>query len=361
MAASRTAHVIRRRGAFDIGSGSTKLQVSDCEVSVASPDGGFNVHPAKICNELFGLECPVPFGADWMRSENGLLSEAMQQRGLSVLSDLKAKATELGVQEFSAIATEVFRKASNGDAYLNRVRMLGIPVTILTQPLEAELAYKTVHTKASEEDPSVTSVWDSGGASFQITTLDRSDDTDQYKAYMGSLGTGITTGLLIKEIRGRELVLGVSPNPVTADEVTQFSALLTSKLPAVVPDWLKDQPVVACSFGSNSIFKVCCSVLSMNRPDEESLRPPLTSFTLADAERAVSLCIDKQDSELERYTAFPNSDGPFVIIPKLVLLVAVMRHTGIKKVISVPCVGSCGGLLSDNRFWPVAVVDSVGI
>lgn len=149
------------RAAFDIGSGSTKLQCSNCEVFL---DATGSVIKTNILDELYGIEIPVQFGADFKCSSDGKLSEDIQLKGISIFSDLLSKARALGAVEFHAIATEVFRKAANGSTYLDKLRALGVPVTILTQEMEAELGFGSVQAVLMLSAlPPALCVWDSGG------------------------------------------------------------------------------------------------------------------------------------------------------------------------------------------------------
>lgn len=149
------------RAAFDIGSGSTKLQCSNCEVFVDT--NGF-VAETRLLEELYGVEIPVQFGADFKCSSDGMLSESIQLMGLSIFYDLLLKARALGATEFHAIATEVFRKAANGGTYLDKIRALGVPVSILTQEKEAELGFGSVQAVLIRNAlPPAPCVWDSGG------------------------------------------------------------------------------------------------------------------------------------------------------------------------------------------------------
>lgn len=157
-----------RRAAFDIGSGSTKLQCSDCELTVNTVSG--EVLNTRIVTSLYGIERPVQFGADFKCSSDGRLSERIQQEGLIVFKELRDKAEALGAEEFHAIATEVFRKAANGPAYLELIRALGVNVTILTQEMEAELGFGSVQAElAFNASPAAECVWDSGGK-LSVTT-----------------------------------------------------------------------------------------------------------------------------------------------------------------------------------------------
>lgn len=152
-----------RRAAFDIGSGSTKIQCSDCEV-VSDLECTHSVR-YRIVHTLYGIEKPVQFGADLMRSAHGALSEDITDSGFKVFCELKQEADRLGATQFSAIATEVFRRAANGQAYLDRIRSLGVSVSILSQELEAELGYQSVQCELRENETAEAAdcVWDSGG------------------------------------------------------------------------------------------------------------------------------------------------------------------------------------------------------
>ena len=345
------------RASFDIGSSSTKMQC--CEYS---RNGGINT--------LSGQERPVPFGANYLKSSDGSLSESIQLSGLAVLQELKAEAEHFGASEFSAIATEVFRKASNGNEYLDRVRFLGISVTVLTQELEARLGFDSALIMSGMElDATEVCVWDSGGASFQISSRNREEENGTYVStfhtYMGSLGSSVCTAMLMREVQQRSYSKDDTPNPVSFEEASQLVDRLMTQL-SHVPSWLAGKKEVVAVTGKNSIFKLCCNVLvelskqdkhdgtwrlGLFRTDSLPDSPTITSFTCADAELALRTCTGCSDNELCQYVNFQYSDGPKVVVPKLCLLVAVMRHTGIQRVSTVKCIGSCVGVICNELFW----------
>merc|ERR1719189_1173206 len=85
--------------------------------------------------------------------------------------------------ERRAIATEVFRKAANGEQYLAQIKEeFGLAVDMVSQDLEAELGFRTA---AALHDGRAQDLicWDSGGASFQITTP--SMDGGPLRSYVG--------------------------------------------------------------------------------------------------------------------------------------------------------------------------------
>ena len=92
---------LRRRAAFDIGSGMSKMQVSDVDVATG-----------RVVSTLFAEERSVLFAADWKGSgECSELSEEIQREGLEVLGALREIARQHEATELRAVATEVFRKA----------------------------------------------------------------------------------------------------------------------------------------------------------------------------------------------------------------------------------------------------------
>lgn len=170
-----------KRVAFDIGSGSTKMQVATVSFVPGNPY-------AVNIDTVISREVPVSFGADFMKSSNGHLSSTImvcyqgilcichpshclpilctlcvhtiwyilqhlplpltlrlgQNEGLTVLRTFIREARDAGFTAFSAIATEVFRKSKNGHEYLEAVRQLGVPIMLVTQLLEAELGFNSV-------------------------------------------------------------------------------------------------------------------------------------------------------------------------------------------------------------------------
>ena len=100
---------VQRRAAFDIGSGATKLMIAD--VDVESGTIGTVVHSA---------ERTVKYALDWKK--HGTLSEDVQAEGIKALHALRTEVMAAGCTAYTAIATEVFRKAPNGAAFLQRVR-----------------------------------------------------------------------------------------------------------------------------------------------------------------------------------------------------------------------------------------------
>jgi len=185
--ATASSSSVRRRGAFDIGSGAIKLLVGDVDVG----------QQHRVVQTYFGEERPCAFGADFLKSPDGVLSSAIQDHGLSTLRALKQIGDELGCQEYAAVATAVFRKANNGEAFLHDAvkGTLGVRnCVIVSQELEAQLGHATA-VAVSGVDAKDCVAWDSGGGSFQISRLGASSSSSSSSSsldmYMGAFGSGL--------------------------------------------------------------------------------------------------------------------------------------------------------------------------
>lgn len=163
---------------------------------------------------------------------------------MAAAETLLAKVKAIGCAEISGVATEVFRKASNGPQYLERLRQCGLPVQLVAQEMEAELGFKTAVSSGKYPNSSVLA-WDSGGASFQITAIDSGRSTAKataYKFYLGTFGSSVMTSYLVEGIRKTPLNLSAKPrvNPVTLDEAKQMIAHV-QQTTSSVPTWIAEK------------------------------------------------------------------------------------------------------------------------
>eukprot|EP01061_Rhynchopus_euleeides_P012881 TRINITY_DN2265_c0_g1_i1.p3 TRINITY_DN2265_c0_g1~~TRINITY_DN2265_c0_g1_i1.p3 ORF type:complete len:328 (+),score=58.39 TRINITY_DN2265_c0_g1_i1:1165-2148(+) len=311
------------RGAFDIGSAATKLQVAVVDVS-----------SGKIKKVLFGEERQVFFALDMSKSKERALSHSIQDEGIRVLGSFMDVLSEHKAQQVSAIATEVFRRASNGDAYLKRVeRELGLKIRMVTQEEEALLGYKTATGLC---DPSIDTrnviAWDTGGASFQISTMQQG----VFEAYRGKFGSSIVTAMCLQQVKPTSTT---TPNPVTPEEASQLGALIAPEL-APPPSWLSGH--VEAVGGPNSTFCLASRTLGKS------------TVSLADVEGCLARTCGRADSELRKMCHLsPKHDPPAMVVPKFVLLHTVMLHCGITDFTFIPAIGSCAGMLVSDELYAI--------
>ncbi|CAE8733766.1 unnamed protein product [Polarella glacialis] len=339
-----------RRGAFDIGSGATKLMIAD--VHLGPPPHLGDVH--------FAQEIPVSFTMAWKQSSDGTLSPEIQEQGLSVLRQLLAECVRMGVQEHSAIATEVFRKASNGKAFLERIRdELNMEVEVVSQENEAQLGFLTAMALSGR--PAAEMIcWDSGGGSFQITSLAPVEVADGHgpsqlselplQSYLGCWGSGNTAHLLVEAVQGRCFAEQPSPNPVSAEEAEALVSRLRAELPAPSPSWLRGARVTAIG-GPNSMFRLAAGLLQL-LPAGGTSEVEAACYDANGIRKALQRVLCQSDKELEAMPEIGSGalrDPAGFCVPKLCLLLAVVESCGIAEVCFQSAIGSCPGLLVSSR------------
>lgn len=342
-----------RRAAIDIGSGATKLSIADVLISQSSTATTSTI----IQTMHFGNEYPVPFSADFLKSATNCLSESIQTKGLSTLQTILQVCVAYNVTAYSAIATEVFRRASNGEEYLNRVRDLGVRVRVISQREEAMLGYLTgvevfkYSRKRDVENHSIKDggngrliVWDSGGGSFQISSI--VEDVSTLECYMGEVGALGSFKLLNSEVRRTPLADASSTNPVGLVEAEELVQCIRSRLDCTIPSWLQGADVIAIG-GPNSIFQIAARILQYIEPST----PSTTVLTERSVSMLLAWCANRSDEELLFLAENEHADPPYLVVPKLCLLLAVMRHASISSAAPALCIGSCAGLLSSADFW----------
>src|SRR5690606_26590785 len=99
------------------------------------------------------------------------LTEAAMARGMDALRAIKAVAEEGGASAYIACATSAIREATNGGAYIDRVRReLGIVIRPITGEAEARLIYLAVSHAVDLSEPSL--LVDVGGGSTEFVVAD---------------------------------------------------------------------------------------------------------------------------------------------------------------------------------------------
>jgi exopolyphosphatase/guanosine-5'-triphosphate,3'-diphosphate pyrophosphatase len=134
----------------------------------------------------------VRLGADV--TEIGAIGPERAQRAIAAIRRQLALARSHGATEVLGIATEGVRRASNAEAFLERVRAeTGLRFSLITGAQEAALAF----WGATSESPDVTGsrgVIDLGGGSLELIVGER--DTTRWRASL-PLGAGATRARLL--------------------------------------------------------------------------------------------------------------------------------------------------------------------
>jgi len=306
---------------------------------------------------VFTRERPVLYGVDAKRT-GGILSDGVQEEGLAVLRSLLEDVKKSQAQSVVGVATEVFRRASNGSEFVARIREeLGLPVRVVDQSVEALLGFRTAGA-ISKIPESELVMWDCGGGSFQLVAAPADGET-QLRMHLGAFGDAVVTAMLV-EMQGRSFAAKQSPNPVSNKEACDLVSRLLERLPTA-PSWLKGSQGVVAIGGRNSMFFLLadmihsgvCDAFAANGEEEDlgSVQvdndgsPESCELTAAAAKAAIKAAAGCSEEELaQRWCWRPNSDPPAMVLPKLCLIVASMESFGITSFSWSRTVGNCPGI-----------------
>lgn len=323
---------IVRRAAFDIGSGQIKMQVSDVDIRVN-----------KIARVLFTDSIRVLLREDLAKSQDGNLSEEIQRKMISAISQLMKKASVYHPGEAHGIATESLRLAVNGQAFIQRIKeKTGLTVTIISQDEEGILGFLSA-TNEADIDPCKAVSWDLGSGSFQIAA----QCDDRTIVYQGKLGKVPFKNVLLK-IQGKEIEEGSrkihSPNPISKIELDQAVQLLKEHLkefPFELRQKLNQPDVVVLGIGINPLW----AMKNNKKYRKQRILKEIESRLNLNDQR-----ISARNSSLAKGKKF-SPDATY-IVSTLILTYGIMDVLGIHKVHYVGTQGANSiGLLLSPHYW----------
>jgi len=313
---------IEIRAAMDIGSGTTNMKI-----------GQVDVEHQKILNILFEQRVPLPFQKSLELSKDGNFDPAIREEGIQALQRLKKIATDdYRVKKVAAVATAAFRQANNGEEYAKEIHAkTGIDIRILPHAEEGYIAYLGAVAETSL-DPNKVIVWDIGGGSFQLTTMN-----DQGELYVekGSKASVSFKNYIIENIQGKDINVIHSPNPMTEDEMDEAIAYAEKFANTMDP------------FIQQKIKRHDTEILGVGNLFYYGIRPLVGDKTVvsrSDLRDAVMKLANKSDKEL--------GDDPFadVKISNGLLVLGFMNALDINHVTLVN-INNADGALVYPQFW----------
>jgi len=305
------------RGAFDFGSGKIKIQVA-----VVDQD------TQKIVSTLLVKDIIVKLSEDAAHHPEGMFSEEIQQKALTAAKQLKEEALQLGVEQFSGVATEAYRKAPNGQDLIHRyLSELNIPVRMISQFDEGKLGFLALINETGL-DPTKVISWDIGGGSCQIAYF---DNESNFKVYMLPFGRETTKNAIIRYVKGQNPEFIRTPNPMTRVEWNAAINYFLRVMPGVPEDLTKklllsDVQIVGIS------------------AHPEQLRS-LKQYQIDHVEKILTGRLNKKDEQIDHKT-------PALAISELALVYSIMHKLQINDVSYIRTKsGSTSGLLSSKEYW----------
>lgn len=318
--AGAQAPCVVRRAAYDIGSATTKVKVAEIDRCAG-----------RTLKILLSDDAPV-FYRDEVSGTLPAFSPQTMDRGVAVLRDFAERAAAFHPVESAAVATSAFRRADNASKMIQRIRAeLGIPVSIISQAQEARIGFiGAVLTAAIEPQHAV--VWDVGGRSMQLTTL---QDNGRLFIFEGKLASGQMRDFLIRDVKGLPATVR-SPNPVSEAEVDKARTFAEAYANEHVPAWLRQKltapETVVVGIGALKYYG--------DRPASE----PGASCSRGGLMLTVSALLGKTDEEIGgSYASTAISDR--------LLIAAFMEALQIESV-RLAEVDLTDGLLFESEYWP---------
>ncbi len=312
--------LIERRAAVDVGSGGTKVCIADVDAKTN-----------RIVKVYFEKSFSVPYQSYLEASEDGSFNEEIQKNGLRTFTEIKEILDQYEVAKVTAVATEAFRKASNGAAFAETVaKTTGIPLRVISQKEEGAIAFYSA-SNASGSAPEDLLIWDIGTGSFQIAAEDQETDL---LVYMQSMGSVPFKNYIIRDVQGKDPAVVKSPNPMTEEEWLLADAKARELGRRAYPE-LKKQ-----------IRDLDGSIVGIGRLFANSVGPIGTRsgvITRDDLRAFIRSSLNKTDEELGDPFASVN-------LTNCILVLGVMKALHIHEIRIVETT-STKGLLSYGPYW----------
>lgn len=149
------------------------LGTNNCRLLIAAPHAGGEKHgalsiPALKVFDSFSRIVRLGEGVN----QTGQLSDDAMQRTRAALMACQRKLTKYSVHKARYVATEACRRASNGPAFLERIRQeMDLPIEIISSEEEARLAFMGCASLLMKTYPQAV-VFDIGGGSTELMWVD---------------------------------------------------------------------------------------------------------------------------------------------------------------------------------------------
>lgn len=296
---------------FDIGSGSVKL-----ECTQRLPSGQLYTLRSEQMEVLLGEDLKKDTG------QKRLLSEEIRLKSAKAFEHLRDIAIDIGATRYRAIATEVFRDALNGAEHLESLEQLAAPlvgeIRLISQDTEGFLGYRTGLAVAPDliPDDNDILVWDSGGASFQITGKPPTG-----RKINAKWGSSTATHAMVSKVQMNDFSVTQSANPASSAHIEATTRMIRNSIidQCRIPPFcgtLSNIPTIVAIGGETSIFANLAVALG------KKVDAPF-AFTRCDVLEGLKNLANQSDAKI-RSKGFDAQIG--MVVPKLCLCYAVLSY-----------------------------------
>lgn len=308
------------RAAVDIGSGATKLRVVEVDTKTQ-----------KIVNVLKSESYAVPYQEYLAKAKDNNFNPEIKKLGIEALKKAAEVAKEYKAEKIIGVATAAFRNAGNTKEFVDEIyKETGVEVFVIDQAKEGELAFEAVRADFGI-DPTRLVVWDIGGGSLQLTTV---DENGQYHIYRGHDASIPFKNHVIANIQKRDIEAHNTPNPLNGSQLfrAQFDAIeLAEKVDHVFKEKIKQKDVKVVGVGNIFGYQIT-KMVGGNLLKKEHLVP------------AVSELVNKTDADVG------GGDFANVYVTNSVLVLGLMEGLEIKKM-ALADINPADGAFVHPTFW----------
>lgn len=188
----------------------------------------------------------------------------------------------------------------------------------------------TVERDTAVEEQNVLSL-DVGGGSFQLTDANG-------QCFKGAHGSTTATAEMCG-VQGRQFTNETSPNPCTMEQCSVLRERLRGNIST--PAWvrksiLQNDAVVIALGGDTAAFRMAFMATGASNP-----------YTLAQVVNAIQSLVGKSDEAIEG-EGYPQAR---MLLPKLILVCAILEAAEVDAVHYVQTNGSCLGVIAEQSLW----------
>jgi exopolyphosphatase/guanosine-5'-triphosphate,3'-diphosphate pyrophosphatase len=233
---------IQRRGAFDIGSGSTKIVVADVNTCKGTIDKILYEDSMKLEYEKS------------LENNKGFFHKLDMLKGKLIIMGMLSKAKALGCNHFAGVATAAFRKAKNAKPFLQSLSSLNLPVSIIDSSLEGRLAWFGAISKL-RDIPAHLLTWDIGGGSMQMTAM----SNNRLITWSSTIASISFKNLVIQKLLGKDPRIQQSPNPIQAATLLssiEFVSEQTDNIPLPIKRILSQPDATVLGLGGVHYYSI---------------------------------------------------------------------------------------------------------
>lgn len=230
---------VENHAAMDFGSGATKALVAEVDIC-----------QKKIGKIVFQDHLALPLNESLEKSKDEKIPQKVAEEALPRLQEFVEKVRSHHPTKIVAVGTSVFRVAKNGSEIAQFFSdNLNLKVQVISQTEEAELGYYSVLSLGEIQDPEKLIVWDIGGGSMQMYTMDQG----RPEIFEGNLASVTYKNSIIEKVQNKNSKKVSSPNPI-GKKYSQ--ALVISKQHALenVPELIKKKSSQAIWYGIGGVI-----------------------------------------------------------------------------------------------------------